>query len=150
MQVLVLGEGTHDLIEMIDATQQLRAVSVETRAQLLAALPTAEAVVADWAGQLALDAAAAANGGVANGDALRLVQYAGAGFHSIDLAAWAARGVPVCNVPEANSQSVAEWAVGATVAACRSMLWFDRELRGGHWAQHRVKEIGRASCRERV
>src|SRR5262245_18345245 len=50
---------------------------------------------------------------------LRPIQQPAAGTEGIDLVASGARGIPVCNVPEANAASVAEAALFLILALAR-------------------------------
>ncbi len=63
-----------------------------------------------------IDAAA-----IAAAPRVRLIQQPAAGTEGIDLAAAAARGIPVCNVPGANSSSVAEAALFLILALARRL-----------------------------
>jgi len=65
---------------------------------------------------------------------LRLIQKIGIGVNTIDLAAAAVRGIPVCNLPGSNSQAVAEMALLLMLAALRRLPQFDADLRRGSWA----------------
>src|SRR5260370_4965510 len=95
-------------------------------AGLHAALATAELVIGDFTGTLAMDAEA-----VACAPDLAFVQMPQVGVDSCDLPALTSAGVPVANTAGANARSVAEWAVGATFALCRSLAWADRRGRSG-------------------
>jgi len=112
-----------------------------TQAALKDQLPTVDVVLGDWSGRFVLDAEAAHWG-----RGLRLVQQPGVGVEYIDLAAWAAVGVPVANAAGANADAVAEWAVGATIHLLRQMSWADARIRAGEWpssavAVTRVREL---------
>jgi phosphoglycerate dehydrogenase-like enzyme len=65
---------------------------------------------------------------------LRLIQKIGIGVNTIDLAAAAARGIAVCNLPGSNAQAVAEMALLLMLAALRRLPQFDADLRAGRWA----------------
>ena len=78
---------------------------------------------------------------------LRLIQKIGVGVNTIDLAAAAARGIPVCNLPGTNAPAVAEMALLLMLASLRRMPQFDAGLRAGQWAvppsvQDRLGELG--------
>ncbi|HXN11183.1 MAG TPA: NAD(P)-dependent oxidoreductase [Steroidobacteraceae bacterium] len=62
---------------------------------------------------------------------LRLIQKIGVGVNTIDLAAAAARGIAVANMPGINSQAVAEFTLGLMLALLRHIPLLDRRTRGG-------------------
>ncbi|MCE4266028.1 NAD(P)-dependent oxidoreductase [Rhodococcus globerulus] len=104
-----------------------------TAEALHALLPMCDVVVGDWSGDLPLGKQEAELG-----RQLLLVQQPGAGTNFIDVDAWRAFGVPVANTPGANAESVAEWAVLAAGALCRSMFWAHNEVTGGSWPQESI------------
>jgi phosphoglycerate dehydrogenase-like enzyme len=53
---------------------------------------------------------------------LRIVVRGGVGFERIDLAAAAARGIPVCNVPDYGTEEVADHAIGLLYALVRGIV----------------------------
>jgi D-3-phosphoglycerate dehydrogenase len=61
---------------------------------------------------------------------------------TIDLDAWAQRGVPVANTGGANATSVAEWCVALAIVLLRSITWADAEVREGRWPQLNIPERG--------
>jgi phosphoglycerate dehydrogenase-like enzyme len=66
---------------------------------------------------------------------LAFVQQPTVGYEHVDVAACAAKGIPVANTAGANAVGVAEWCVMAAMAASRSLLWGDAEVRAGRWPQ---------------
>ena len=64
---------------------------------------------------------------------LRLIQKHGVGTDNIDIAHATRRGIPVCNSPEANYQSVAEHAVAAALTAFKRIQFQDQLVRQGRW-----------------
>jgi len=64
---------------------------------------------------------------------LRIIARYGAGTDRIDLKAAAAAGVVVTNTPVANSDSVADLAVGLMLAVARRIPLADRSVRRGKW-----------------
>ena len=63
---------------------------------------------------------------------LRLVQKIGVGVNTIDLAAAAARGIAVANMPGTNSRAVAEMTLALMLATLRRLVPLDRATRAGH------------------
>lgn len=51
------------------------------------------------------------------------------GFDNIDLAAWAARGIPVCNVPDYGTQEVADHAIALMMSIMKGITFHTRELK---------------------
>jgi phosphoglycerate dehydrogenase-like enzyme len=62
---------------------------------------------------------------------LRLIQKIGVGVNSIDLAAAAARGIAVANMPGTNSQAVAEHTLGLMLSVLRRIPLLDARTRSG-------------------
>jgi phosphoglycerate dehydrogenase-like enzyme len=108
-----------------------------TPAGIARAAEPAELVLGDWSGALVVSAEV-----VAAAPRLAFVQQPSAGTDTIDLSACAAAGVPVANSGAANSVGVAEWCVGATFAALRSLAYADREVRAGRWPQLELAQRG--------
>ncbi|HVF04139.1 MAG TPA: 2-hydroxyacid dehydrogenase [Frankiaceae bacterium] len=95
-----------------------------------AAVTDADLLLGDFTGLLRVDAEL-----VAAAPRLAFVQQPTVGVEHIDLGACAAAGVPVANTAGVNSVAVAEWCVMAALAASRSLLWADAEVRAGRWPQ---------------
>lgn len=91
-----------------------------------ALLPSADLIVADWSPSLRVGDP---------GPRACFVQQPSVGTDGVDLGACADRGVPVANTAGANSTSVAEWAVGATLALLRQTVTADQAVRDGRWPQ---------------
>jgi len=72
---------------------------------------------------------------------LKVIGRHGVGVDHIDLEAARQRGIVVVNTPEANSQGVAEYAVGLMLSACRFLPTADAAVREGRWAE-RERLIG--------
>ena len=65
---------------------------------------------------------------------LKLIQKIGVGVNTIDIKAATARSIAVCNMPETNSQAVAEMTLGLMLAMLRKLSAFDGYLREtGRW-----------------
>jgi D-3-phosphoglycerate dehydrogenase / 2-oxoglutarate reductase len=64
---------------------------------------------------------------------LRVISKHGAGVDNIDLAAAAARGIPVLAATGANALSVAEHAIALMLAVVKRLMPLDAGLRAGRW-----------------
>ena len=72
---------------------------------------------------------------------LRLISISGTGTDNVDLAAATARGVVVCNTPDANSDSVAEYTWALLLRLCRRVAEMEQRLRAGEWWHHYGVEL---------
>lgn len=77
---------------------------------------------------IGLDAAA-----ISAAPALKVISKYGVGYDNVDIAAARARNVPVLITRGANSQSVAEMAIGHMIGLARNFRILDREVRAGQW-----------------
>lgn len=66
---------------------------------------------------------------------LKVISKHGVGVNNIDIDAATSLGIPVTSTPGANSQSVAELAVGLMITAARRIPWLDRQAKDGRWAR---------------
>lgn len=89
-------------------------------------LPTADIVLGDWSPSLRLRDP---------GPRVCFVQQPSVGVDGIDVEACTAAGVPVANCAGANSTSVAEWCLSATLALLRKTVEGDAAVRRGEWPQ---------------
>src|SRR5205807_2707403 len=64
---------------------------------------------------------------------LKVAVRAGVGYENFDLAAFAERGIPACNVPDYGSEEVAVHALSLMLALRRRVVYFDCHLRNGVW-----------------
>ena len=97
-----------------------------TQAAVDALLPEVDLVVGDWSPSLRVGDP---------GERVCFVQQPSVGVDGIDLDACAARGVPVANCAGANTTSVAEWSVAATLSLLRRIVDADAAVRRGEWPQ---------------
>ncbi|MDQ1123539.1 NAD(P)-dependent oxidoreductase [Microbacterium trichothecenolyticum] len=72
---------------------------------------------------------------------LRGIARYGVGVDNIDLAAAAARGIPVTNTPGANSTAVAEHTIALLLTALRGIPAADRRVRVGDWSGRSAREL---------
>jgi phosphoglycerate dehydrogenase-like enzyme len=59
----------------------------------------------------------------------RLIVRAGVGFDQVDIAACAARGIPVCNTPDYGTTDVADHSIAMMLALARGVVSFNEELK---------------------
>lgn len=64
---------------------------------------------------------------------LKVAVRSGVGYENFDLAAFAERGIPACNVPDYGSEEVALHALSMMLALRRRIVYFDAHLRLGIW-----------------
>ena len=72
-------------------------------------------------------------------DGCRILVRAGVGYDHIDIAACAARSIPVCNVPDYGTTEVADHAIALTLALARGLVSYHARLladphAGWHWS----------------
>lgn len=66
----------------------------------------------------------------------RIIVRMGVGYDNLDVAAWAARGVPVCNVPDYGTTEVADHAVSMMLTLARGTAYYHQRLAAdpvGNW-----------------
>jgi D-3-phosphoglycerate dehydrogenase len=89
-------------------------------------LPDVDLVIGDWSPSLRL---------LEPGPRVCFVQQPSVGTDGIELHAFASKGIPVANCAGANSTSVAEWCLSATLAMLRATVEGDASVRRGEWKQ---------------
>ena len=73
---------------------------------------------------------------------LRVIARYGVGVESVDIAAATEHGIVVTNTPGANSDAVADHAVGLMLAILRGTTAGDRRVRANDWSVQRGRELG--------
>ncbi len=124
--VLVAEELAPAALHVLSHDFDVRQVDGTDRTALLAALPSADAVIVRSA--TTIDAEAL---GVAT--RLKVVARAGVGLDNVDVAAATARGVMVVNAPTSNIVSAAEQAVALLLASARHIAPANAALKRGEW-----------------
>jgi D-3-phosphoglycerate dehydrogenase len=137
--VLALPPLAADLLGSLFADLDVRVVvpAERTPDAVLDQAAAAEILLGDWSGVLGVSEQL-----VAAAPSLALVQQPSAGVDTVAVDACAAAGVPVANAGDANAVSVAEWCVGATFSALRSLAFADAEVRAGRWPQLELADRG--------
>lgn len=97
-----------------------------TQAAVEALLPDADIVLGDWSHTLHVHDP---------GPRLSFVQMVSVGFDTVDVDACAAAEIPVANTAGANTISVAEWCLSATLSLLRKTVVADAAVRRGEWPQ---------------
>lgn len=105
---------------------ELKTVWVDFNAPLPAEVFAARAIIL-WHGPK-IDAAAVA--GLKN---CRVIIRNGVGFDTVDIAAAAQAGIPVCNVPDYGTEEVADHALALTLALYRQLFPLDAEAKKLGW-----------------
>src|SRR5262249_57188949 len=108
--------------EIIDARLDHNAIDRDQYARLLA---NADAVVCF---RVPVDRAA-----LEAAPKLKVAVRAGVGYENFDLAAFAERGIPACNVPDYGSEEGAVHALSLLLALRRRILFLDGMTRRGIW-----------------
>ena len=123
------------------ASELLRAAGHEVmadgqlgRAQTLAAIPKATALIVRSATQVDAELLRAAR-------RLRYVVRAGAGVDNVDLAAATERRVIVMNTPGANTLAVAEFTIGLLIALARHIPQSHASMKAGEWNRQRYMGV---------
>jgi len=127
-RVLALPPLPEDLMTTLFGDEQIEIVLPPERTQdaVDALLPTADLVIGDWSHSLRV---------LDPGPRLAMVQMASVGHDTVDIDACATAGIPVANTAGANSVSVAEWCLSATLALLRKTVEGDAAVRRGEWPQ---------------
>jgi phosphoglycerate dehydrogenase-like enzyme len=127
-RVLALPPLPHDVLLSLfgDPRTELVTPAERTQEEVTRLLSEVDLVIGDWSPSLRLDSP---------GPRVCFVQQPSVGTDGIDLEAFAAAGVPVANCAGANTTSVAEWCLSATLALLRATLEGDAAVRRGEWPQ---------------
>ena len=124
--VLIAEELSPATVEALGPDVEVRHCDGADRAQLLAALPDADALLVRSATQVDAEAL-----GVAK--LLRVVARAGVGLDNVDVPAATQAGVMVVNAPTSNVVSAAELAITLLLSVARKVPQANAVLKGGQW-----------------
>ncbi len=124
--VLIAEELSPATIDALGPDFEIRHCNGADRAELLAAITDADAVLVRSATKVDLEALQAAR-------QLKVVARAGVGLDNVDVKAATQHGVMVVNAPTSNIVSAAELAVALMLAAARHVSPAHQALRNGEW-----------------
>ncbi len=127
-RVLALPPLPHEVLVKLFGRDGLELVTPaeRTQAEVARLLPDVDVVLGDWSPSLRL---------LEPGPRVCFVQQPSVGTDGIDLDSFTAAGVPVANCAGANTISVAEWCVSATLSLQRRTVEGDAAVRRGEWPQ---------------
>lgn len=128
---VLLSEPIHEAgVARLEAETQIQVLPEASSEALTRAIAGADAVIVRLVPVTAEVIAA--------GQRLRVIGRHGAGLDNVDLPAATRRRIPVVYVPQANSVSVAEHAIGMMVALSKHLLDLDQAVRTGEWHRRQV------------
>jgi D-3-phosphoglycerate dehydrogenase len=128
--VLIAEELSPATIDALGPDFEVRHCDGADRAQLLAAIGEADAILVRSATKVDAEALAAAR-------RLRVIARAGVGLDNVDVKAATQAGVMVVNAPQSNIVSAAEMAIGLLLAAARHIPAASTALKAGEWKRSR-------------
>ena len=132
--VLIAEELSPATVEALGPDFEIRSCDGADRAELLAAVTSASALLVRSATRVDAEVLAAA-------PRLRVVARAGVGLDNVDVRAATQAGVMVVNAPTSNIVSAAELAVALMLAAARHVSPAHAALRAGQWQRSRFTGI---------
>jgi D-3-phosphoglycerate dehydrogenase len=132
--VLIAEELSPATVEALGPDFEIRQCDGADRADLLAALPDADALLVRSATQVDAEAIAAAR-------KLKVVARAGVGLDNVDVKAATQAGVMVVNAPTSNIVSAAELAIALLLASARNVVPANEALRRGEWKRSKYNGV---------
>jgi len=132
--VLIAEELSPATVEALGPDFEIRHCNGADRAELLAAIVDADAILVRSATKVDAEALAVAKN-------LKVVARAGVGLDNVDVRAATMSGVMVVNAPTSNIVSAAELAIALLLAAARQISAAHASLRNGEWKRSRFTGI---------
>lgn len=111
---------------VLDGTAEVRTLPLDFNGQIPAEAREADALIL-WHGPLVSGEI------IARLKRCRAIIRNGVGYDTVDLKAAAARGIPVCNVPDYGTEEVADHALALALALCRQIFPLDAEAKRLGW-----------------
>ncbi|MEP7292943.1 MAG: hydroxyacid dehydrogenase, partial [Chloroflexota bacterium] len=126
--VLVPDNVHPSALDVLNAAEGLTIVAPGqmNRAELLAALPDADALIIRSASKIDAEALAAAT-------KLKMIARAGVGVDNVDIPDATARGIVIMNTPDGNTISTAEMTFGLMLALARQIPQAHATMLAGKW-----------------
>ncbi len=132
--VLIAEELSPATVEALGPDFDIRQCDGSDRAELLAAIPEADAILVRSATKVDAEALSVAR-------RLKVVARAGVGLDNVDVKAATQAGVMVVNAPTSNIVSAAELAVALMLAAARHVSPAHASLKSGEWKRSKYTGI---------
>lgn len=133
-QVIVAEAISQEGVDTLRGSAEVVDLVGATREEVLAAMPTASAIIVRSATTVDREMIEAAPD-------LAVVGRAGIGTDNIDLEAATEQGVMVVNAPNANTISAAEHTMALILAQARRIAEADRSLREGRWDRSKFQGV---------
>ncbi len=126
--VLVPDNVHPSALDVLNAAEGLKIVAPGqmNRAELLAALPDADALIIRSASKIDAEALAAAS-------KLKMIARAGVGVDNVDIPVATERGIVIMNTPDGNTISTAEMTFGLMLALARQIPQAHATMLAGKW-----------------
>ncbi|WKD57793.1 D-3-phosphoglycerate dehydrogenase [Corynebacterium capitovis DSM 44611] len=132
--VLIADKLAPSTVDALGDSVTVRWVDGPNRAELLAAVPEADALLVRSATTVDREVIEAA-------PKLKIVGRAGVGLDNVDVAAATERGVMVANAPTSNIHSACEHAIALLLSTARQIPAADASLREGGWKRSSFKGV---------
>ena len=132
--VLIADKLSQSTVTALGDGVEVRWVDGPNRAELLAAVPDADALLVRSATTVDKEVLEAAKN-------LKIVGRAGVGLDNVDIPAATAAGVMVVNAPTSNIHSACEQAIALMLATARQVPAADQSLRQGEWKRSSFKGV---------
>lgn len=132
--VLIADKLAPSTVDALGDGVEVRWVDGPNRAELLAAVPEADALLVRSATTVDREVLEAA-------PHLKIVGRAGVGLDNVDIEAATERGVMVANAPTSNIHSACEHAISLLLSTARQIPAADKTLREGEWRRSEFKGV---------
>lgn len=132
--VLIADKLAQSTVDALGDVVEVRWVDGPNRAELLAAVPEADALLVRSATTVDEEVLNAATN-------LKIVGRAGVGLDNVDIATATDKGVMVANAPTSNIHSACEHAISLLLSTARQIPAADKTLRVGEWKRSSFKGV---------